>query len=270
MPPVTSPLTAPYLVITVLIRALCHRRRYEASPGVIADPVAGSKVTHVTSESSEASGAVTDSNDWRVTVRLSQAGHAKQALDALSEHQVEAEVHSRLGGKVVMGSGGGSELFLYTHSHDAAEAAQQSVRELLASHDLTAELSVDRWHPVAEEWEPAGVPLPADEAAIHAERAQVDAEETSESLAWGHALYEVRVQLASHHESVALAEQLRSQGYPVARRWRFLVVGANNADQAAEFEAAIRELAPAGAQISSGEVGATPFTAFELAANSGL
>jgi hypothetical protein len=236
---------------------------------VTAEPAPGSKVTHVTSESSEASGAVTDSNDWRVTVRLHQAGHAKQALDALSEHQVEAEVHSRLGGRVAMGSDG-SELFLYTHTRDAAEAAQQSVRDLLASHDMTAELSVDRWHPVAEEWEPVGVPLPEDEAAIQAERAGVDAEETSESLAAGHALYEVRVQLASHHESVALAEQLRSQGYPVARRWRFLVVGANNADQAAEFEAAIRELAPAGAQISSGEVGATPFTAFELAANSGL
>jgi hypothetical protein len=243
---------------------------YRASPGVTTVPAGGSKVTQVTSESSETSGAVTDSNDWRVTVRLHQDGHAQQALDALSEHQVEAEVHSRLGGRVAMGSDGGSELFLYTHTRDAAEAAQQAVRELLAGHELSADLSVDRWHPVAEDWEPADVPLPEGEAAIRAERAQVDVEETSESLAAGHALYEVRVQLASHHESVALAAQLTAQGYPVARRWRFLAVGANNADQAAEFEAAIRELAPAGAQISTGEVGSTPFTAFDLAANSGL
>jgi hypothetical protein len=36
----------------------------------------------------------------------------------------------------------------------------------------------------------------------------------------------------------------------VVRRWRFLVVGANNADQAAEFEAAIRQRVPEGARLS--------------------
>jgi len=36
----------------------------------------------------------------------------------------------------------------------------------------------------------------------------------------------------------------------VVRRRRLLVVGAKNADQAAEFEAAIRQQAPEGAQLA--------------------
>lgn len=216
------------------------------------------------------SGAPTDSNDWRVAVRLHQAGTAPQAVSALSAHQVEDEVHQRLGGRVAVGSDGGERVYLYTHSQDSAAAARQAASELLAGHGLTANISTDRWHPVEEEWEPADVALPSGDAAVRAERARLDAEETRESLAAGVALYEVRVQLPSHRESVALADQLAAEGYVVVRRWRFLVVGANNADQAEEFRAAIQRVAPAGAQISVGEVGPTPFTAFELAAETGI
>lgn len=215
-------------------------------------------------------GAETDSNDWRVVVHLHQAGTAKQAVTALTAHQVEDEVHQRLGGRVALGSDDSELVFLYTHSQDAAAAAVQAVNDLLAGHGMTADLSTDRWHPVEEEWEPADVPLPSGDAAIQAERARLDAVETRESLAAGVALYEVRVQLQSHHDSVALADRLAADGYAVVRRWRFLVVGANNADQAEEFRAAIQAVAPAGAQITVGEVGPTPFTAFELAADSGL
>jgi len=224
----------------------------------------------VTGESSLADGAVTDSNDWRVTVRLQDAGTAAHALTALSAHQVEDEVRQRLGGRVALGSDGTHQLFLYTHSQDAAVAAQTAVADLLASHHLAADFAVDRWHPVAEEWEPGDVPLPTDAAAVQAERARLDVEETSESLAWGHALYEVKAQLPTHREAVALAEQLAADGYQVVRRWRFLVVGANNADQAEEYRAAIAQAAPADAGVTVGEVGPTPFTAFELAADSGL
>jgi hypothetical protein len=225
----------------------------------------------VTGESSVTdSGAPTDSNDWRVAVHLHQAGTAQQAVAALSAHQVEDEVHQRLGGRVAVGSDGGELVYLYTHSQDSAAAAQQATGELLAGHGMTADISTDRWHPVEEEWEPSDVPLPSSDAAIRAERARLDAEETRESLAAGVALYEVRVQLPSHRESVALAEQLAAEGYAVVRRWRFLVVGANNGDQAEEFRAAIQRLAPTGAQISVGEVGPTPFTAFELAAETGI
>jgi hypothetical protein len=212
----------------------------------------------------------TDFNDWRVTARLRDPGQARHAVDALSAHQVEDEIHGRLGGRVAVGTDGAESVFLYTHTRDAAASAQQVLADVLAGHQMTADFAVERWHPVAEEWEAADIPLPASEAGIRAERARVDAEETRESLASGHALYEVRVQLPSHHDSVAFAARLTGEGYSVARRWRFLAVGANNADQADEFEAAIRAEAPPGAQVTAGEVGSTPFTVFDLAADSGL
>jgi hypothetical protein len=170
-----------------------------------------------------------------------------------------------------VGTDGGNELFLYTHAQDAAAAAQQSVRDLLATHGLSADYTVERWHPVAEEWESADVPLPSTPAGVEAEHKELDAEETSESVSSGVALFEVRVQLPSHRDAVALAARLAVEGYSVVRRWRFLVVGANNQDQASEFAAAIRQEAPVGALITTEEVGpGRPYTVFELAAGSGL
>jgi hypothetical protein len=219
----------------------------------------------------ESGAPTTDDCDYRVTVRLDRAGHAGQAMAALSTHKVEGEVHQRLGGKVVVGAGEGDELFLYTHTRDAAAAAQQSVSELLASQGIRADFTVDRWHPVEEEWEAASALLPGTADELKAERQRLDAAETAESLAAGHALFEVRVQLPSRHESVALAARLRAEGYSVVRRWRFLVVGANNADQVDEFAAAIRQEAPADAAISTEEVGALlPFSAIDAAAGAGL
>jgi hypothetical protein len=216
-------------------------------------------------------GAVTDANDWRLTVRLRDDDQAGQAVGHLSGHAVETEVQRRLGGRVVVGTDGGHELFLYTHSRDAAAAAQESVKAVLAGHGIQAEYGLDRWHPVAEDWEPADVALPGTAAETEAERRRLDAEETSESLASGVALFEVRVQLPAHHDAIALADRLRAAGYSVARRWRFLVVGANNADQADEFAAAIRQQAPPGAVVTTQEVGPSrPYTAFEIAAGSGI
>jgi hypothetical protein len=220
---------------------------------------------------SAAGGAATDSNDWRVTVRLRAGGRAAQAADRLASHKVERQVHVRLGGKVMVGTDGQDVLYLYTHTQQAADTAEQAVSKLLDSDGLQAEYTVERWHPVEEEWQPADVRLPQTPAEIQAERARLDAEETGESLASGHALFEVRVQLPSHREAVALAGRLHSEGYSVVRRWRFVVVGANNADQADEFAAKISGEAPAGAVIGTEEVGALlPFTAFDAAAGAGL
>lgn len=213
----------------------------------------------------------TDDNDWRVTVRLHEAGQTGQAVQHLSAHKVEGEVHQRLGGRVMVGTDGHDRLYLYTHSQDAAATAQQSVSGLLASHGMRADYTVERWHPVAEEWEAADVALPTTPAQEEAERESLDQEETGESLAAGHALFEVRVQLPAHRAAVALADRLRGEGFEVVRRWRFLVVGANNADQADEFAAKIRQEAPAGAIVSTEEVGNLyPYTAIDLAAGAGL
>jgi ferredoxin-NADP reductase len=141
-------------------------------------------------------------------------------------------------------------VFVYTRTQDAAAAAQQAISDLLAERSIPAQVVVERWHPIAEQWELPEAPLPADDAAERTERTLLDAAETRESLAFGAAMYDVRVKLPSHREVVELTASLAAEGYSVVRRWRFLIVGANNADQAAEFEAAIRQQAPEGAELS--------------------
>lgn len=237
-----------------------------------ADRAGQGRVTPVTDESAVAGGGTqTDSNDWRVTVALHESGRAGHAAASLSTHTVEREAHDRLGSRVVVGTDGGDDLFLYAHTRDAAAAARESVSDLLASHGMKADYTIEHWHPVAEEWEAADVSLPQTPAEVAAERKSLDAEETAESLKSGIALFEIRVQMPRHREAEALAERLSAEKYSVARRWRFLVVGANNADQAEEFAAKIRQEAPADAVVTTEEVGPSrPYTVFELAAGSGL
>jgi hypothetical protein len=226
----------------------------------------------VTEQNDAAAGtAETDQNDWRVTVSFRAGGDSGKAVRHLSAYQVEGEIEKRLGGRVIVGAAGGDELFLYTRTREAATAARESVASVLGGHGITADYTLERWHPVAEQWEPGDAALPDTPGAVAAERRELDAEETSESLAAGIALFEVRVQLPAHREAVALAATLTSEGYSVVRRWRFLVVGANNADQAEEFAARIRQEAPSDARISIEEVGpGRPYTVFELAAGSGI
>jgi hypothetical protein len=212
-----------------------------------------------------------DTNDWRVTVRLREGGKAGQAVSSISAHKVEGEVHRALGGRVLIGTDGQHEVYLYAHTAGAAEAARQAVSDLLSGQGTAADFVLERWHPIEEEWESADVAMPETAAAIQAERQRLDQEETSDSLESGHALFEVRVELHSHRDAVALAARLTAEGYSVARRWRFLVVGANNADQVDEFAARIRDEVPAGAVVTTEEVGALlPFTFIDAAAGSGL
>ncbi len=206
---------------------------------------------------------MTDDNDWRVTVTLHASEHVQQAKQHLTTRDVEYDVHGRLGSHVVVGEGDGNELYFYTDSKDAAAAASHEVADLLDGLGFKADFAVHRWHPVAEDWEPADVALPDTPAAIAAERQRLDAEETSESLASGRADFEIRVELRSHHDAVALAARLTAEGYTVVRRWKFLIVAANNVDQAAEFAAKVQQEAPAGAKVSTEETGALlPWVAF--------
>jgi len=56
-------------------------------------------------------------------------------------------------------------------------------------------------------------------------------------------------ELPSHREAVALAGKLRGEGLRVIRRWKFLVVGADNEDSARELADRIRREAPAGVTV---------------------
>ena len=186
--------------------------------------------------------------DWRVTGTLREDGSLPRVLRALHEHEVEAEVRERLGARVAVSSEG-RRIFLYADTQDAARRAESVLGEVLSQLGSSADWTLDRWHPLEERWEDATVALPrtADERRIEHQR--VEEQETEDSQRTGLAQWEVRVELPSHGAAVELADRLESEGDPVVRRWKYLLVGANDEDDADELARTIGAAAPSGTKV---------------------
>jgi hypothetical protein len=188
-------------------------------------------------------------DDWRVTATLHEEGLVGHLLDGLRRHRVEDAVIDRLGGRVAVSSGS-SQVFVYADSECAAREAERVLREVCNAQDVSADVAVDRWHPLAERWEDASVPLPQSEAERQAERKRFEQAETEQSQRTGLAEWEVRVELDSHDAAVALADELEAEGGRPVRRWTYVVVGANNEAEAEKIAARLRGEAPAGSTIT--------------------
>lgn len=205
---------------------------------------------------------MTDSTDWRVTISLTGQAHVEQARQSISEQEVEQDVRQRLGRNVVVGAGD-SQIFLYAGTELAATEAERTARDLLGQLGIEAEFALHRWHPIEEEWQSPDVAMPQTEAERHAEHQRLEDAETADSVAAGSAMWQARVELESHREAVALAHKLQGEGYPVVRRWKFLVAGANNEDDAQALAERIRQEAPPGAVVCAEPAGVRlPFIAF--------
>ena len=185
--------------------------------------------------------------DWRVTATLRE-DHVPRVLRALHEHEVEAEVREQMGARIAV-SGEGSRIFLYTDTEDAARRAENVLGEVLTKHGLSADLTLDRWHPLEERWEDGASALPQTEEERRIEHQRLEEQETADSQRTGFAEWEVRVELPSHDDAVQLADRLASEGNPVVRRWKYLVVGANDEDDAAALARTIGAEAPAGTKV---------------------
>ena len=177
-------------------------------------------------------GAVAE--DWRVTVTLEDAEHVVPLLKELHEHPLENELPTGAAGRVAVSSDD-NKLFLYADTRWTAQAAQDIVGRLAADRGLTAELRLDRWHPVEERWEDATVPLPSDEEGIEREHERFEEEEDAESQASGVGSWEVRVEFPSHHAAAAFAKREEADGWPIVRRWKYVLLGANDEDEAREL-----------------------------------
>ena len=198
-------------------------------------------------------------DDWRVTVTFRDEADVQQAVRSVREHEVEDDVRSRLGHRIAM-SVDGPTAFLYAGTEDTAREADRVVREVVAQHQLSAEFTIDRWHPLEEEWEDVSVPMPDTAEQRAAEHQRLVDTETQDSLTAGQAGWEVRVELPSHRRAVELAERLQAEGRPVIRRWKYLVVGANNEDDASALAEAIGQEIPAKASVRTLAV---PFIYFD-------
>jgi len=201
-----------------------------------------------------------DHDDWRVTISFPDRLQAGRAKLLFPRHRVTEEARRRLGGSIAVGAGG-SQVFLYAGTQAAAREAETVAREVLARHHFTAEFAVHRWHPIEQEWEDPDVALPRTGAERQAEHQRLMAGETAESRAIGTAQWQVRAELPAHQDAVALADQLRAAGWPVTRRWTFLVVPASNEDEAHELAGQISREAPPDAVVRAGHAPVlVPFT----------
>lgn len=197
-----------------------------------------------------------DKDDWRVSVTFRDGSHTERLRQALHEHEVEADARDRLGGRVTVGEGDGV-VFLYTSTRDAAREAERVVGDILLARDLDAYFAIHRWHPVEERWEDERVPLPAPDAERQVEHERLEEDEIVESEKLDGGLWEVRVELDSHHDAATLAERLQAESdtllpgwtVSVVRRWKYLLIGADNEDQANQIAQQLKRELPPGATI---------------------
>jgi hypothetical protein len=197
---------------------------------------------------------VTDSDDWRVTISLVGQAQVEQVQRALSEHEVEEDVRRQLDRTIAVGAGD-SQIFLYAGTEIAAMEAERVARAVLAQHGIQAEFALSRWHPIEEQWESPDVAMPQTEAERQAEHQRLEDSETAESLAAGFGRWQARVEFPSHREAVAMARKLEGEGRAVVRRWKFLIVGADNEDDVRKLAGQIMREAPPDAVVRIEEPG---------------
>lgn len=189
--------------------------------------------------------------DWRVTVSLPNADDAATLASALHEEHVDHELVVGLDRVAV--SVNEDRVFLYADNRLSAEAAEEVVRDLSVANGLVPEFRLDRWHPIEERWEDARVALPGTEAAREREHERREADETAESEATGIADWEVRVEFPTHHEAEQFAEREEAAKQPIVRRWKYVLIGADDEDDARVLAARLeRELPDAIVHVEPG------------------
>jgi hypothetical protein len=187
-------------------------------------------------------------DDWRVTIDFDDEGDGTQFTEWLAAVQLEADERHQIGDRVVV-SRDGPRVFLYADSEEQARAVYQTATARIESEGRSAVTALERWHPVEQAWKDASVPLPETDAELSAEHERLQEREAAESIEKGRAEWEVRIEFPTHEETVALSEQLESEGIPVVRRHTFLLAGALNEDDAHALAKRLEAEAPEGARI---------------------
>ena len=183
-------------------------------------------------------------DEFRVEVELDDDEHGYPFRERLRALDLEDEARERLG-RDIMVTRDGSRVFLYAGTEAQAREAERIMRALTEADELTADIAVTHWHPVEEAWKDASIPLPAtadEEQAEYDAREAAEAEEARQTHEYD--WHVVVGGLAGRDEARAVAGRLENDGLPVARRWRYVVVGALTEEQAEEIAERLRAELP--------------------------
>lgn len=192
--------------------------------------------------------AGTSGDEWRVEVNLDDPEHGYKLGERLNALDLDAEAANRLGDRVIV-SRDGSRMFLYTGSEQQAREAEKVARQLVADDELSAAVTLTRWHPVEEAWKDAALPLPETERDREAEYERREAAEEREAEVEGEYDWELRVDLPHVRDTQELAKRLEDEGLDVTRRFRHLFVGVPTEERAAELGKRIEAEAPEGTEV---------------------
>ncbi|HVV89617.1 MAG TPA: hypothetical protein VHB53_03895 [Solirubrobacterales bacterium] len=190
-------------------------------------------------------------NDWRLQIDLDDAGIGGAIADHLRAAELEHDLETTFDRQVIV-SHEGERVFLYAGDREQLDRARGVVQKFLDDRGWEARFDLRHWHEVAEDWEDPAAPEPTTEAAKAAEHERLMRTEDEEVAAdHGYAEFEVRVEFPSHREARDFAEKLDEEGLEPVRRWRYMVVGAADEDQANELADRIRAEAPAGSTVTA-------------------
>lgn len=208
-------------------------------------------------------------DDWRLQVTFGAPAHAWRISAHLEASELRHDLARAFGDRLIV-TVNGNVLFIYAGSREQIEKAGNAVASEARLHRWETMSALKRWHPGAELWEDPDKPLPQDDDAKRAERAEFMVREREETRLRGYPEFEARAELSSYRDAVSLAERLRREGIPVVHRWRYLLVGATDEDAAKALADRIRREAPSGARVKvegtavavRAESTLSPFTVF--------
>jgi hypothetical protein len=189
-------------------------------------------------------------DDWRLQVGLFEHGRIHALTERLAAGKLADDLEEEFGKRLVV-SADPPNVFVYAGEREQAEAAETKIREVAAEHGWDIEIELKHWHPTAEAWEDPDKPLPTTDAERLAEHRELLAQEDEDSAIRGYPEYEVRIECPSHRDTVALDKRLHEEGFPTVRRWKYLLVGADDEDSANALADRLRAEVPQGSTVTA-------------------
>jgi hypothetical protein len=187
-------------------------------------------------------------DDWRIRIEL--AGGRERLFERLGLVDSDAEeLADELREARLAVTHDDDTVFVYADSAEQAQSARAVIERELEEEGLEArEIRLERWLPDEDRWddEPPGPTV------------------DEEVAARGYAPWEVRVELPSYREAGELAEQLEAEGWPVVRRFRYLIVGAESREQADELARRLHGTVEPGGEMVWEAMSSRPFALFPV------
>ena len=138
---------------------------------------------------------------------------------------------------------------VFVYAASAAEAAQARTvvdAELEESGIVPEEVVLEHWLDEEDRWD--------------SEPEAPDVEE--ELVARGYAPWEVRVDCGSHEQADRVADELEADGFEVARRWTYLVIGTRTKEEAEALAERVHGQVEAGGELVWEVMPRNPFAVF--------